>query len=196
MEKKKDKTAKHQKAWQQRQIVHHILNWIQTQLFAKTHARNQISDYFTYRADINRCPNIRSKTTDEVLLQSGLIQTQETHRSVVFLVWHHSAVVWKHLELNRTCLIIFVSHWWKLSQCLSVFLMYLSFPVSLPPRGIQGQASVQRISKQPVYGGFVCFTVPAGGLMGVNRGQGRLRLHSSTLTEGRSLFRPHRLLVQ
>lgn len=77
-----------------------------------------------------------------------------------------------------------------------VFILYLSFPVSLPPRGIQGQASVQHISKQPVCGGLVCFTVPAGGLMGVNRGQGRLRLHSSTLTEGRSLFRPHRLLVQ
>lgn len=71
-----------QKTWQQRQIVHHILNWIQTQLFAKTLARNQISDYFTYRADINRHPNIRRKTTDESWLQSGLIQAQEPNTAL------------------------------------------------------------------------------------------------------------------
>lgn len=124
-----------------------------------------------------------------------------------FLVWHHIAIIWltTFLIFNLTRIVwlhllalisdenIFYS---QLSQCLSAFLLYLSFPLSPPPRGIQGQASVQRISKQPVYRGLVCFTVPAGGLMRVNRGQGRLRLHSSTLTEGRSLFRPHILLVQ
>lgn len=63
--------------------------------------------------------------------------------------------------------------------------------VSLP-RGVLGR----RVSKQPVRGGDVCFTVPAGGLMGVERGHGRLRIPSGGLTGGRSLLRPHRLLVQ
>lgn len=51
--------------------------------------------------------------------------------------------------------------------------------VSLP-RGVLGRC----VSKQPVRGGDVCFTVPAGGLMGVERGHGRLRIPSGGLTGG------------
>lgn len=51
--------------------------------------------------------------------------------------------------------------------------------VSLP-RGVLGR----RVSKQPVRGGDVCFSVPAGGLMGVERGHGRLRIPSGGLTGG------------
>lgn len=146
-------------------------------------------------------PNMKSKIPVQFLLQTVVIHAQEPQHFLrfslfsyycmkTFLIFNLTHVIWLHLF-----------HWWKLffihsepSQRLPVFLLYRSF---FPPsKGIQRQASVQRISKQAVYGGFVCFTVPAGGLMGVNRGQGRLQLHSSALTEGRSLFRPHRLLVQ
>lgn len=77
------KWVKQQKTWQPRQIVHHILNWIQTQLFAKTRARKRLSNYFTYRADINRRPNITSEITDDLSLQNGLIQAQETHSGII-----------------------------------------------------------------------------------------------------------------
>lgn len=51
--------------------------------------------------------------------------------------------------------------------------------VSLP-RGVLGR----RVSKQPVRGGDVCFTVPAGGLMGVERGHDRLRIPSGGFDGG------------
>lgn len=139
--------------------------------------------------------------------QSGLIQTQETHCSVLFCFFSSGIIVQLYENIFNLPGIVW-SYLWSLIKavfhlftaitvpvCFCFFTVSVFSCVSLP-RGIQGQASVQRISKQPVYGGFVCFTVPAGGLMGVKRGQGRLRLHSSSLTEGRSLFRPHRLLVQ
>lgn len=82
------------------------------------------------------------------------------------------------------------------TKFLPVLFLYLSFPLCLLPRVIQEQTSVQHISKQPVCGGsFVLLSQQEGWWESTGVG-GRLRLHSSTLTEGRSLLRPHRLLVQ
>lgn len=74
------------------------------------------------------------------------------------------------------------------------------------PRGIRTGFTTAHFPKQPLSAGGrggggeggrpVCFTVPAGGLMGVKRGQSGPRLHPSSLTEGRRLLRPHRLPVQ
>ena len=126
------KTAKQQKTWQQRQIVHHILNWVQTQLFAKTPARNQIPNYFTYRADINQHPNIRGKITDELSLTKwtnsntgNTLLSLSLSLSVFFL----SGIIVQFYETNRNLTGRVWSHLWSLIN--AVFCSHTAHTVSV-----------------------------------------------------------------